>query len=269
MRIAHGFLASLVSAALLSACSGKPSGSEFVGGWEPIKPGSGPSFQISKEGDAFLLVDNTGAKVPATYDAQTHLLNVSMRPMGNVPFSYIASTGHLSAMGDEFKRAKQDAPAASASGSKPASLDDEAIAFGKSLFTKGMVTCYGRTFMRFYTLGSLQADIPGELKNPTFEISALDGNSAGKGDKLNGVDFKGSIDMRWEAYRYYYNHRWTDWLNGDGSNASSSPSVVNPESVVILHKNGQWTHIDSGMARHGDFVDMRKKPLNCEAIPTG
>lgn len=265
MRIADRFLVWLFLAALLSACSGKPAGSEFVGGWEPVKSGSGPSFQISKEGDAFLLVDNTGAKVAATYDAQTHVLNVSMGPMGNVPFSYLSTTDHLSAMGDEFKRATSDRPATAASRGKTSSLDEQAVAFGKSLFTKNMVSCNGRTFMELSTSGNpLRAAIPGELKNPTF---TTDGNSAGKGDNLNGIDWTGSIAIHWEAYRYYLNHRWTDWFNGDGSNAPFEPSIQNRESVLILHKNGQWLHDDSYSGQR-DFVGVRKKPLTCEAIPT-
>jgi hypothetical protein len=268
MRIAHGFLAWLFLASLLSACSGKPPGSEFVGGWEPVKPGSGPSFQIARDGQTYLLVDKTGAKFAATYDAQTHVLNVSMGPLGNVPFSYIGSTDHLSAMGDEFKPAKQDGPATAASSAKTPSLDDEAIAFGKTLFAKGMVTCGGKTFMALYSAGSQQANIPAEIRNPTFMIDPMNGNSAGKGDTLNGVDFKGSVDMRLEAFRVYFNHRWSDWYNGDGANAPVQLSIETTESVLILRKHGQWLHDDSYAAR-GDFVGVRKSPLTCEAIPKG
>ena len=268
MRIAYGFLASAFLAALLSACGGKAPGNEFVGGWEPVKPGSGPGFQISREGGSFLLVDNTGAKVPATYDAQTHVLNISMGPMGTVPFSYISESDHLSAMGDEFKRAGQGRAVTAASGDKISTLNDDAIAFGKTLFDKGMVSCGGKTFMMLYSAGSQRANTLGELKKPIFELDPFTGNSAGKGDSLNGVDFKGSIDMRWEAFRVYVNHRWSDWYNGDGGDAPMQLSLEMRESVMILHKNGQWVHDDS-YAGQSDFTGPRKKPLTCEAIPTG
>ena len=260
MRIAHGFLAWLFLAALLSACSGKPSGSEFVGGWEPVKSGSGPSFQISRDGDAFLLVDNTNAKVAATYDGQAHVLNVSMGPMGKVPFSYIASTDHLSAMGDEFKRAKQDGPATAASTAKTPSLADQAIAFGKNLYTKRMTVCDGRTLTNLSTSGPRKH--LAELKTPNF---SSDGNDANAGDKLNGVDYRGTIRMTWDAYRVLDKGKWTEWFGaGDGR---YDLDIQGFEMIFVVHKQGQWQR--ETLAGVTDFLSGSAKPLTCEAIPMG
>lgn len=155
---------------------------------------------------------------------------------------------------------------AATDGNPASSLNADAVAFGKSLFAKGMVTCGGKTFMKLTSSGGGGAQIPGEIRNPTFELDPLFGNSAGKGDNLNGVDFKGAVDMHWEAYRFYFNHRWSDWLNGN--DAPAIPSVLNAESVNIVHKNGQWLH-DPSYEGTRDFAGLRPKPLTCAEIPGG
>lgn len=254
MRISSRHLASILLVALLSACS-KPHGSEFVGSWEPVKPGSAPAFQISKDGDTFTVVDNNSAKYTATYNTNAHVLNMSAQGV-IIPFSYVASTDHLSAMGDEFKRATSDGPATAASGGKKPSLDDQAVAYGKTLYAGKMIVCDGRSF------ANLSTSSPGfthlaELKNPAY---SSDSNDADAGDKLNGIDYTGDIRMTWDAYRVLDKGKWTEWFGA--GNGRYDLDIQGFELIRVVHKNGQWQY-----AKDSDFLSARKKPLTCAAIP--
>lgn len=251
--------------ALLSACSARNDGSEFVGKWEPASAGKGPVFEITRSGNTFLMTDDSNAKFPGTYDPDKHVLNFSLPLIGQVPFSYDASTHKLLAMGDEFQKAGNGASSGSAEssvgGGAPADkLDREAVTFAKSLAAPYLIVCDGRTYARL-THGRLVAE-PwlAELKNPTF---SADSDDVSEANRLNGIDWRGSIDLKWDAYRAFDGGKWTEWMDArtDGLTGGREP-------VYVRHTKGRWEHYDEDLGMR-DFARMRRKPISCDTIPKG
>ena len=80
------FISTLLCITIISACSMKPDGSEYVGEW---KDKSGGIAEFVKDGDAIFLVAN-GKKLPVTRN-QDNTLKISGF-MGDAVFSYSKSS---------------------------------------------------------------------------------------------------------------------------------------------------------------------------------
>ena len=125
-----------------------------------------------------------------------------------------------------------------------------------------LVVCNGRAFAMLTEGDGAAAPWLAEIKNPKFTVDADDVSQA---DKLNGIDWHGTVDMKWDAYRLFDRGRWTQWLDGGGD---FEHSVASTESVFINHTNGRWMH-DSDYSGQRDFAGMPRKPISCGTLPGG
>lgn len=111
-------ISGLSLALLLSACSHRSNGNEFIGYWEPAKnsPIQFARTEITKANNKFTIVEDGSDRYPASFDQKKHTLTMFTPLYGNVTFSYNSSTGELSAMGAILKRAHPPTPIATHDG---------------------------------------------------------------------------------------------------------------------------------------------------------
>ncbi len=83
-----------------------------------------------------------------------------------------------------------------------------------------------------------------EIRNVRFKGDTYKPTAA---DNLNSIDTRGYLEAVGTVFRYYYDGKWTEWMDGPGRMLS----------VSISKKNGKWEIED----------EPRVIPIDCNSIP--
>jgi hypothetical protein len=140
-------------------------------------------------------------------------------------------------------------------------MDTAAIEFAKPLFSGKMLACGTQTFA--YVRGSdsgTRDTFLTELKSPQFVAEPDD---VSKADTLNGLDYKGSVKLKWETFRVRKANKWSEWF--DAKDAAMSAHLRPSEFVLVTHKNGQWSH--NQIVGFDDMTSATSPKLDCSSIP--
>lgn len=107
-------ISALSAVLLLSACSSRSNGDEFLGYWALTKdsPVRFANIEITKTDNKYAVIVGNAKRYPASYDQKKQTLTIFSVSFGDIAFSYNSSTHELSGMGAIFERVSAAPPVA-------------------------------------------------------------------------------------------------------------------------------------------------------------
>jgi hypothetical protein len=155
--------------------------------------------------------------------------------------------------------------AAGGQAGKAKSLTAEAYDFGWSLYQGKYVLCGKRFFVYTVKARAPVEVVLTELTNANLYAFLAELSTE---DRLNGVQFRGQIELRWDAERYWQEGAWTSWAQSQWP-PLSQPTLSYPFFFYIERKNGQWNGEQRWTVtqeNNDKWTDASSK-LNCASIP--
>jgi hypothetical protein len=120
------------------------------------------------------------------------------------------------------------------------SLENDAFTFANPFFAGRVITCESRVFTFFSIYhGDPKDALLEELPSSKYQIFEETLSTA---DKLNGVDFRGSVFIQGDAMRTFSGHgKWGEWQS---VRVIPNRPLWGSIFVHVEHRNGRWNRID-------------------------